>query len=90
VFGVAWMGGLEASSAPAFRLATPDAEPLGDAITLTEARGCTHLPDLAWTGSEFGVAWQDSRHDEVDRCDLYSSWPDDNWEIYFARVGMCE
>jgi predicted RecA/RadA family phage recombinase len=44
---------------------------LGD-VRITNASSDSSLPSLVWSGSEYGVAWQDSR--------------DGNNEIYYARI----
>ncbi len=43
-------------------------------IRVTQATADTESPALAFSGSELGVAWQDSK--------------DGNWEIYFTRMAM--
>ncbi|OGP60669.1 MAG: hypothetical protein A2V67_10620 [Deltaproteobacteria bacterium RBG_13_61_14] len=45
---------------------------LGSDLRVTSAAGYSQWPSLSWTGSEFGVSWQD-----------YRDW---NYEIYFARI----
>jgi hypothetical protein len=44
----------------------------GSDIRITNAGGLSWSPSLVWTGSEFGVSWQDDR--------------DSNDEIYFTRI----
>jgi hypothetical protein len=41
-------------------------------VRLTDADGSSRIPSLAWSGTEWGVAWEDVR--------------DGNFEIYFTRV----
>jgi large repetitive protein len=53
------------------RVSNAGAEVIPD-TQLTMAAGGSGFPSLAWSGSEFGVAWNDDR--------------DGNNEIYFARV----
>jgi hypothetical protein len=48
------------------------AQEIGDDLRLTYAFYSSEEPSLAWSGSEFGVAWQDTKND--------------NYEIYFGRV----
>ncbi|HJL32467.1 MAG TPA: hypothetical protein RMI62_25495, partial [Polyangiaceae bacterium LLY-WYZ-15_(1-7)] len=45
-----------------FNRFTPDGEKLGPDVRLTFAPFWSINPSLAWTGSEFVVAWQDWRH----------------------------
>jgi uncharacterized repeat protein (TIGR01451 family) len=45
---------------------------IGGDVRVTSAIGTSSSPYLAWTGTEYGVAWQDDR--------------DGNYEIYFARL----
>jgi hypothetical protein len=44
----------------------------GSDVRVTNWSNSSQFPSVAWTGSEYGVAWQDFR--------------DGNWEIYFARL----
>jgi hypothetical protein len=39
--------------------------------------GESRFPWIVWTGREYGIAYQDDRHDPD---------PGDNWEVYLARV----
>jgi hypothetical protein len=55
-----------------FTRISPAAVPIGPQLRVTYADLPSSAPSLAWTGSEFGVAWSDFR--EVD------------YEIYFARL----
>jgi hypothetical protein len=48
---------------------------LGGTFTVTDHTSHSVAPQLAWTGSEFGIAWQDDRTG----C----------WEIMLARVAQC-
>ena len=45
---------------------------IGADVRVTDAAGSSLSPYVAWTGTEYGVAWQDDR--------------DGNTEIYFARL----
>ena len=47
-------------------------QPSGPELRVTNSIGRSQSPSLAWTGSEFGVAWPDDR--------------DGSFRIYFARV----
>ena len=46
--------------------------PLGAPLRITNAPSYSLEPSIAWTGTEFGVAWYDYR--------------DGNWEVYFTRL----
>jgi hypothetical protein len=56
--------------------------PLGAAVRVTSAVNRSAAPVLAWTGSEYGLAWLDLR-DEV-----YPDWcsEDCRMEVYFTRL----
>ena len=43
-------------------------------IKVSSDSGASHAASVAWTGTEYGVAWHDNRQG------------DGNWEIYFARL----
>jgi hypothetical protein len=45
---------------------------IGNDVRITSDPKMSELPSLFWSGSEYGVSWQDNR--------------DGNWEIYFARI----
>jgi len=49
-----------------------DGERIGLETRVSEAFGTSEFPAVAWSGSEYGIAWQDNR--------------DGQTEIYFARV----
>jgi hypothetical protein len=44
-----------------FILLDVSGEPLIGAVRVTDSNGRTGLPSIAWTGTEFGLAWQDER-----------------------------
>jgi hypothetical protein len=50
----------------------PDGTKVGSDVRVTSATGASEKPSLAFTSTEIGAAWQDSR--------------DGNVEIYFARI----
>lgn len=62
-----------------------DGQPLTGDIKLTQAISGRWQPSIAWTGTEYGIAWSDLRDD-------VSNPSPDNWvygnnsEIYFVRV----
>jgi hypothetical protein len=74
-YGVAWNDARDGNLEVYFtRLSSTGAKPISD-IRLTETTSCvSSRPSLAWTGSEFGVAWYDV-------CS-----PGDPGDIWFTRV----
>jgi hypothetical protein len=55
-----------------FTRLSPTGQHLGSNVNLSEADGFSTLPAVAWTGTEFGVAWYDNR--------------DGNYAVYFRRL----
>lgn len=72
-FGVTWQDDRSGGYEIMFRLVNEDMTPSGTATRLTEADGMSRVPHVAWSGSEFGVVWEDNR-DGGDQ------------EIWFTRV----
>jgi hypothetical protein len=72
--GMAWADDRDAPGRTEiyYALLDEDGFKLTSEVRVTSASGNPSLPSLAWTGSEFGLAWHDSR--------------DGNPEIYFARL----
>lgn len=58
----------------------PDGSKIRDDIRITNDDSISESPSLVWTGSEFGIVWQDYRNDP-NPTDM-----DFIYEIYFARV----
>jgi len=71
-FGVVWSDLRHGNSEVYFARVAPDGTLLGMEVRVTEAAGESYLGSLVWTGTEYGLAWQDQR--------------DGNYEIYFARL----
>ena len=73
-YGVAWDDVRGHPERQDVRFARLDAEglPLGSDLTVSSSSCGALFPTLVWTGSDFGIAWEDCR--------------DDDWEIYFASV----
>jgi hypothetical protein len=71
-FGVSWYDNRDGNYEIYFARLSSTGAKLGADLRVTSAAGDSMLPSLAWTGTEFGVSWQDVR--------------DGNNEIYFARV----
>jgi hypothetical protein len=56
----------------------PDGTPIGTPLRVTNAPGLSFVPSLVWTGTEYGVAWNDQRDNTMmGAADA---------EIYFARI----
>ncbi|MFH1437212.1 MAG: hypothetical protein ABIJ56_16005 [Pseudomonadota bacterium] len=75
VYGVAW-GQLSLwNSAIYLAVVSADGNEVGPPMKISESDWTIYakMPSLAWTGSEFGVAWYDERSGSQ--------------ELYFARVG---
>lgn len=71
-FGVTWEDGPSTSNADIyFTTVDPAVGTLPTPIRRTNASGNSYLPVAAWTGSEFGLAWEDQRTG--------------SFEVYFAR-----
>jgi len=71
-FGVSWTDNRDGNEEIYFARLSSSGDKLGSDLRVTSDASYSYIPSLAWTGSEFGVSWQDGR--------------DGNYEIYFARV----
>jgi hypothetical protein len=71
-FGVAWMDSRDLNFEIYFARISAAGSKLGSDTRITNDSDASWNPSIAWTGSEFGVSWQDDR--------------DGNDEIYFARI----
>jgi len=72
-FGVSWYDGREGNYEVYFARISSAGIKVGGDLRFTNNPGWSEYPSISWTGSEFGVSWQDDR--------------DGNREIYFARIG---
>jgi len=72
-FGVSWDDNRDGNYQIYFARVSSSGAKLGSDLRVTSKAISHYWPSLAWTGSEFGVSWQDYR--------------DGNPEIYFARIG---
>ena len=70
--GVAWQSQVEGNDEVYFNRFSGAGTAASTSIVVTENLGASWFPSLAWTGSEWGVAWNDDR--------------DGNIEIYFTRL----
>jgi len=72
-FGIAWEGQEDTDTRTTifFTRVGADGNEISDDVKAGGSEG-SHSPAIAWTGSEYGVAFEDHR--------------DGNWEIYFSRL----
>jgi hypothetical protein len=71
-YGMVWSDSRQANTEIYFAKLNALGEKTTSDIRISWGSGGSEEPELAWTGTEFGVAWHDERHV--------------NWEIYFARL----
>ena len=71
-YGVAWSDDRDENREIYFARLGAAGVKVGADVRVTSSSGSRNDPSLVWTGSEYGVAWQDNR--------------DGNTEIYFARL----
>ena len=71
-YGVAWLDGREGGRAIYFNRVTPGGIVGGEDVYVSDSTDMSFFPSLAWSGSEYGVAWNDDR--------------DGNDQIYFSRL----
>jgi hypothetical protein len=68
-FGVSWAEGRDGNLEIYFARISASGQKIGSDLRVTFYPGSSDLPSLVWTGSEFGVAWEDDRygygHDEI-------------------------
>jgi hypothetical protein len=72
-YGVAWYDDRDGNDEIYFVRLDAQGDKLGSDVRVSEDIGWSWLPSLAWTGSEFGLAWEDARDES-------------RGEIYFARL----
>lgn len=68
-----------------FLLLDPDGAAAGPSVRVSQAPGESSDPSLAWSGSEYGVAWTDSRFAPTFDCDGNEDC-DMHREVFFRRV----
>ena len=71
-FGVSWNDSRDGNDEIYFARVSSAGDKIGSDFRVTNDASYSRYPSLSWTGSEFGVSWQDYR--------------DGNYEIYFARI----
>lgn len=72
-YGLAWSDDRDGNSEIYFTRLSETGDRIGDEVRVTRAADDSLYPSLVWTGSEYGIAWSDSRD---------SILP----ETYFARL----
>jgi len=73
-YGVSWDDYRDDPSYPEIYFARIDASgnKIGSDVRITNNTGDSYMPSLVWTGTEYGVSWDDNRSG--------------HYEIYFARI----
>jgi hypothetical protein len=72
-YGVAWQDNRDGNYEIYFARVSPDGTVIVPATRVTNQASSSYRPTIAWTGSEYGIAWYDYRTTTTD--------------IYFTRVG---
>jgi hypothetical protein len=72
VYGLSWNDDRTGNNEIYFSLLWPTGSKIGGDVRVTSAATDSLFPSLVWTGSLYGLVWQDSR--------------DGNSEIYFTRI----
>ncbi len=70
-FAVGWEDGGGTSADIYFAVTTPQNGPMGNPVRRSNSAGASLRSSVAWTGSEFGMAWEDGRGG--------------NFQMFFAR-----
>ncbi|HUT54184.1 MAG TPA: putative metal-binding motif-containing protein [bacterium] len=71
-FGVSWQDDRSGNWEIYFSRISAAGAKIGSDLRVTSDANYSQLPSLSWSGSEFGVCWEDNR--------------DNNYEIYFSRI----
>jgi len=72
-FGVSWSEGANNEAYTLFARIAADGVKTGSDLTVSAVARSEHMSSLAWSGSQYGVAWTDTRSSG-------------QWDIYFQRV----
>ena len=75
-YGVSWYDDRDGNAEIYFARLDVSGGKISSDVRVTNSVGSSLYPSLAWTGTDYGVFWEDAR--------------DSNNEIYFARVGCCD
>jgi len=73
-YGLSWNDWRHGDWEINFSLLSASGTKIGSDVRIRSDPNRNRFPSLAWTGSEYGVCWDD--------------WRDGNDEIYFARIGL--
>jgi hypothetical protein len=73
-YGVAWGDSRDGNTEIYFARLTEYGEKVGDDVRVTSSPGSSSSPSLVWTGSGYGVTWEDFRSE--------------NGVTYFARISV--
>jgi hypothetical protein len=71
-YGVAWEDSRDGNEEIYFNRISASGGLIGSDVRISNASGGSRDASLIWTGTEYGIAWEDFR--------------DGNWEIYFSRI----
>ena len=71
-YGVAWQDTRDGTSQIYFARVQPDGLKLGTDVRISNGTDAAGRPSLVWSGSEYGLAWDDTRHGDR--------------EIYLVRI----
>jgi len=71
-YGVCWQDMRDGNYEVYFARIDSGGTKIGSDIRITNDGSSSYNPSLVWTGSEYGVCWQENR--------------DGNYEVYFARI----
>ena len=75
-YGLAWSDNRDGHSGTYSTRLAPSGDGVGQPLRVTEAFPGAEKPCLVWTGTEYGLAWEDGRHFEEG----------DDKAIYFTRI----
>jgi hypothetical protein len=75
-YGVSWFDDRDGNWEIYFAILDSSGNKIGSDVRITNDSLYSYNPSLVWTGTEYGVSWEDSR--------------DENYaEIYFAKINCC-
>ena len=75
-YGVAWWDSRDGNTEVYFARIGASGTKIGSDVRITNNASTSSHPSLVWTGSQYGVSWDDFR--------------DGNYEIYFAGIRCCD
>ena len=71
-YGIVWIDDRDGNNEIYFARLSPSGNKIGVDLRITNDSGSSRVPSLAWTGTEYGVSWDDDRSGAM--------------EIYFVRL----